>query len=429
MDYRGLCFKELAMQNSIPLLFVHFGDDWIRGSEVCALNLLNNLDSRFVAVLWTNNCAMASAARRAGITVEFDRFDIAVSFDSSRRRFSLLAWANQRRRTIQLVEQYQIQLIHINSGAPCQWVLGAARQCNVPSLTHLHSPYNLHDRITLGLHVAPYIVCVSHAVSHALLNEGYPKQQLSVVHNGVPEPLDADQNVFSVKQHLGIKQNEKVVVSVGSLIHRKGFDRVINAIECLHRQQTRCHLVIIGDGPEKTALKAQATNLGLEHYVHFVGEQPDVAKWLCSDVDVMVSGARSEAFGLVLVEAALARLPVIAPNVGGIGEVVDHLKTGILYVSNLNTPPLLAQHIEHLLSDSVLARRLAYNAYRKAKTQFTVAANQQSMEQLYQKQLEQNPAQAHSRLRALLRPVPSIIGHIKRRWLSNSSSATQGSTL
>jgi glycosyltransferase involved in cell wall biosynthesis len=143
----------------------------------------------------------------------------------------------------------------------------------------------------------------------------------------------------------------------------------------------------------------------------------------------MVSGARSEAFGLVLVEAALARLPVIAPNVGGIGEVVDHLKTGILYVSNLNTPPLLAQHIEHLLSDSVLARRLAYNAYRKAKTQFTVAANQQSMEQLYQKQLEQKPAQAHSRLRALLRPVPSIIGHIKRRWLSNSSSATQGSTL
>ncbi|NMT19214.1 glycosyltransferase, partial [Vibrio parahaemolyticus] len=65
--------------------------------------------------------------------------------------------------------------------------------------------------------------------------------------------------------------------------------------------------------------------------VHFVGEQHNAGAWMCGNADAFISGAYEEAFGLVLGEAALAQLPIVAPKTGGIPELFEHNHSALLY--------------------------------------------------------------------------------------------------
>ena len=89
-------------------------------------------------------------------------------------------------------------------------------------------------------------------------------------------------------------------------------------------------LLIIGSGPEREALMALAVELGVAERVHFLGARPDSAAILRGGVDLLVSGAREEVFGLTLAEAGMLGLPVSAYRVGGIPEVVEEGVTGLL---------------------------------------------------------------------------------------------------
>ncbi len=391
-----------------PVLFVHFGDHWLRGSEMCLLNLLQRLDSRYQAFLWTNNASLAERTRTMGITTQLSDLSIPFSLDSSNRQWSMHTWRSQYHTAKQLIADWQIKLIHINSAAPCQWVIPASINRKIPAITQLHCHYNLHDRITLGIHFSPTIIGVSHAVTKSLIDEGYSQNRINVIHNGVPNPQP---NIrFNLRQQLNIASDARVMVTVGSLIQRKGVDRLIDAVAHLKARRFECQLVVIGDGPERDALQQQTKKLQADSIVHFVGEQSNVAKWLSGGADLFISGARSEAFGLVLVEAALAKLPIIAPNVGGISEVVEHQKSALLYCSEHCAHQSLTAAIERLFNQPRKAERLAHNAYLRAKQRFSLGNNQAQIERLYQQTLEQpQPLTAFEFIKAAFAPLPSLL--------------------
>lgn len=362
------------------ILYVHYGNSWMRGSEICLLNLMRSLDSRqYCPILWTNNPKLHKAAQQHSIHSHLSEF--GVLFGWKDQRASLVQFSRQISQAKKLIQENNISIVHVNSAAPCQWMWYAARQCGVPLLTQLHSRYNLRDRLRLCLHLSPHIVAVSKAVSEQMLSEGYPQNQLSVIYNGLDIPTLESQPTRMVRSTLGLPIDSTVIASVGSLIQRKGMDRIINALATLSPTRSELHLLLIGDGPELPKLRKLVHQLKVTDKVHFVGEQHHVCGWLRGGVDLFVSGAREEAFGLVLAEAAIAGVPVVAPSVGGIPEVLQHNESALLYASNQQEQ--MVNHIQTLLNNRSFADTLSRNARKRVCNLFSLKANTDNLSHLY----------------------------------------------
>ncbi|ULN62871.1 glycosyltransferase [Vibrio gigantis] len=360
------------------ILYVHYGDNWIRGSEACLINLIETLDrSRYTPIIWSNCGPLVEHFSAARDTSYYTPFNLLLGWRIP--QFSVVSWFKQLTKAIRLIKQHNIDLIHVNSAAPCQWMCLAAKLCRVPLVTQLHSDYQLRDRFTLGLHLSPRIIGVSYDVCNGLLDDGYPANQLSVIHNGVTQYKRKPKNI---REELGIPPSSFVFITVGSLIIRKGVDLIIQALKQTN-QNHDCHLVVIGDGEERENLKTLISNLGMQQRVHLVGEQHNVADWLSGGADAFVSGARYEAFGLVLAEAGLAKLPVIAPFVGGIPEFVEHNETGLLFTAE-NPINDIAFYMAQLIEHPELQKELGSRFYQYCSTHLTVSTNTQRFQRLYE---------------------------------------------
>ena len=156
--------------------------------------------------------------------------------------------------------------------------------------------------------------------------------------------------------------------STGRLRWEKGFDVLLPAFAELRRAQPNAHLVIAGDGSDKSSLEAQATQLGLGQSVHFLGFRKDVPAIL-SVLDGYVLASRSEGLGTAILEALAAGLPVVATNVGGIPDSVHHERTGLL-VPNEN-PKELAAAMHRLMEDDSLRNQLGIDARKLVLEVFT----------------------------------------------------------
>ncbi|MEF1174926.1 MULTISPECIES: glycosyltransferase [Vibrio] len=311
------------------ILFVHYGDNWIRGSERCLLDLVKYLDDRqYHPFIWTNNQTLSRQLDIMNIDNEVNQFPLLLGWKAP--RFDAANWLNLIEYGCKIIERESIDLVHVNSAAPCQWMIAAAKIKHIPLVTQLHCSYIARDRLTLGINASPHIIAVSKHAAQSLLDDGYPKSNLSVVHNGIDTQSLIDQPKVDVRKQLNIPEDDFVFATVGSLIHRKGVDRIMTALRHLTLEHPNAHLVVIGDGPLRSNLESQAELLRLAHCIHFVGEKSNVVGWL-KDCDAFISGARNEAFGLVIAEASLANIPVIAPYEGGIPEFVRHGETGLLY--------------------------------------------------------------------------------------------------
>jgi glycosyltransferase involved in cell wall biosynthesis len=142
--------------------------------------------------------------------------------------------------------------------------------------------------------------------------------QRGVVHL-VPNGIDgAASPVVGLRRELGIDSEIVLLVAAGGLEKRKGFDLLIRALQ---RLEPRVHVAIAGDGPERDALRALAISLGVASRVHLLGKRGDMPA-LLADADVFVLSSRSEGMAVAMLEAMVARRPVVATDVGGVREAL-----------------------------------------------------------------------------------------------------------
>jgi len=132
-----------------------------------------------------------------------------------------------------------------------------------------------------------------------------------------------------------------VLGAVGRCAPEKGFDVLLHAMQEL----PDCSLVVLGDGPTRPELHRLAQKLGVSERVRFVGwvDPPWTASWT---FDALVAPSRVEGFGLVAVEAMLARIPVIATTAGGFAEIIEDGSTGVLVAPD--DPSALASAIRRI---------------------------------------------------------------------------------
>lgn len=416
-------------QTPTPILFVHYGDEWLRGSERCLLDLISHLDrTRFTPVVWCNSRTFADAVDALQITVHQSSFPLLLGWQAP--RFSIRAWCNLIKETGQLIQQHDIGLIHANSAAPCQWLNHAARRYQVPLVTHLHARYPARDRLTLGLHHLPVAVGVSQPVIQQLLDDGVPSKTVTVIPNGLDtEALDNTSNQ-DLRQTLQLDDSAFVLITTGSLIHRKGVDLLIDAMSQLRCVEQDIHLIVIGDGDSATSLHTQARTLNLQDRVHFLGEQSNVTGWLRGGADLYVTGAREEVFGLALAEASLCELAVIAPDVGGISSVIQHQGSGILVKPE--SAAALAEAIQTLYQNPLQRQQMGQAGRQRVLEHFTIQQNVRRFEQLYQQQLAHPDAMpwrigtaARTLTNTLFKSVTNKLCSLKSRLFGTRTDATQ----
>lgn len=374
------------IKRSIPttILFTHYGDNYIRGSERCLLDLMKHLDkNQYKAVLWCNKPLMAEAARDLGIEVHCSDFPILFGWNAP--RFNFRAFLGLIREAQKLIQQYDVKLLHSNSAAPCQWLYFVAKKTNIPLVCHLHARYQFRDRLTLGLYQANITVGVSQYVIDPFIKDHKAAEQMSVIANGIDTKRLLDKKVLNLRQSLNIRLGDFVIASVGALTYRKGVDLLINALVKLNESDIPVHLLVIGSGPESENLQYQIKQLGLQQQVSFLGESDNVIGILRGTADLFVSATREEAFGLVFAEASLAGLAIVAPKIGGITDVVINNQTGLLVAhENVNA---LSTAIHKLYFSPTLSHVMGRAGKKHILENFTSEKNCLQFEQLYKKSL------------------------------------------
>lgn len=191
------------------------------------------------------------------------------------------------------------------------------RLFRAPVLVHVHTYLSSRERAIVrvaALWSASHAVAPSRAVAATI--GGVP---VSIVHPGVEISPDAR------GEHLGRR-----VFTIGCaarLAHVKGVDILIRAVAApaLHGVM----LDVAGSGPDATSLRLLADELGVAERVRFLGWQPDIRSMMRT-WSVFVQPSREEAFGIAAAEAMAEGLPVVATRIGGLPELVEHGRSGLL---------------------------------------------------------------------------------------------------
>ena len=205
---------------------------------------------------------------------------------------------------------------------------------------------------------------------------GLPARPI-VIHPSVSRPSDAEviPRAAALRERLQLSKR-LVLLSLGRLIRRKGFDLVMRAVAELSVEFPSLSYVIAGEGPERGALEELARTLGIADRIRMVGQVDDPTKWALyqlSDVFVMpnrlLDGTDWEGFGIVFVEAALSKRPSIAGRNGGTADAVADEESGLLVDSERQDE--LTSAIRRLLRDEALRRRLGETGERIARERFS----------------------------------------------------------
>ena len=192
------------------------------------------------------------------------------------------------------------------------------------------------------------------------------RAQYRAVPSGVPtaELRAAAPTRGVARARLRLPDDAFVVVGLGRFVPVKGFDVLITALPTLAAAVPSTCVLLVGDGPERVALEAQAGRLGVRDRLRFTGVTPDIAVCLAA-ADVLAAPSRNEGMGRALVEGMALGLPVVGSEVGGIPAVIADGETGWL------VPPgdaaALAEALVELGRDAALCAKLGAAAAARAE--------------------------------------------------------------
>ena len=232
----------------------------------------------------------------------------------------------------------------------------------------LHNPDSfLIDGIEWWMtYEAKRVIVCSNSVKWELESHfNLPHDKVTVIPNGVEiSNFNLNINREEVKRRYGIKPNERIVLFIGRLVPQKGVDTLIKAVPLIIQRHRDARILIAGDGWSRTYLEELVKSMGLRDHVRFLGF---ISDWELADLmvaaDVLVVPSVYEPFGIVALEGMAAGTPVVATNIGGLSEIIEHDKTGVLvYPRN---PESIAWGVNRVLSDRKYADWLVRNARKK----------------------------------------------------------------
>jgi teichuronic acid biosynthesis glycosyltransferase TuaC len=280
-----------------------------------------------------------------------------------------------------------IDLIHAHAALPCGHAAALlSRELHVPFVVTVHGLDVFFTRQVQGYAgrwservaqevygSAARVVCISTRVADELVNHSHDRANVELVHNGV------DPARFSPGEN---EEERPVILSVGNLIPSKGHALLLRAFAGLLERYPDASCEIIGDGPERSHLRALAAELNISEKVRFLGRQSrtQVAEAMrrCT---IFALPSSYEGLGCVYLEAMSAGKPAIACRGQGIEDIIRHGVNGwLIEPDNLND---LVVTLSVLLQDRALRNRIGAAARTTILNEHTLAHQAARLAQLY----------------------------------------------
>jgi glycosyltransferase involved in cell wall biosynthesis/peptidoglycan/xylan/chitin deacetylase (PgdA/CDA1 family) len=293
-------------------------------------------------------------------------------------------WCLIRKNNIQVVASYHEKSDIIN------FILKCLPGISIKTVSSKRDMgFKLHGQLkTIMQFITPKlknITCPSQSIADQMVSEfSTIKRHTHVIKNGVNLDrylVSTEEQKKELKQALGINEKTKVMISIGWLKPIKGHKYLLDAFSQFTSMCTEdWTLILLGEGELELALKQQAESLGIAGKVIFVGVQKNVSEWLGAS-DLAVSATLSEGLSNALIEAAAVGLPIVATNVGGNPEVVEHGETGLLVAAK--DSQALASAILAITSNSALNTLMGTQARKKAEVDFSIINMSMQLELFY----------------------------------------------
>lgn len=234
----------------------------------------------------------------------------------------------------------------------------------------------LSRRLKYGSADIDRYVCISARIAAVLREAGIDPARLAVVRSAadpaVGTGLDRPAERARLLAAWGAAPDTVLILNVAALTPEKDHAMLVRALGRLHRDGRRFLCAVAGDGPGLSALQDQARALGLDQdRLRLLGRRDDVAA-LMAGADVFVLTSRQEGLGTSLLDAARAGCALVATDTGGIPEIVQDGRTGLL--APVGDDAALASALGNLVDDAGLRARLAEAAGGLVEAEFSAAA-------------------------------------------------------
>jgi len=292
---------------------------------------------------------------------------------------------------VKKLRQKHYDLIH------CHWVIPqgftgilASMPLKVPQITTIHGSdihslnstfFNQFKAFTLKHSKA---VTVNSSSTRQACTDVYKNHpQLHKIPMGISLPVLDQGKIKNIRQKFTQNEVSPLIIFAGRLIAEKGVGDLINAINLLSDHLPDIKLLILGSGKKQEYYQGLSKRHALVEKISFVGWlDPEVLPLYLAAADIFVAPSWKEAQGLSIIEAMAAKTAVIATSVGGIPDIVQHEKTGLLIAEK--SPQQIMAAILRLTKDTTLRKKLIRQGYELVNNHYSRKQTAQKFSQLFQ---------------------------------------------
>jgi lipopolysaccharide heptosyltransferase II len=288
-------------------------------------------------------------------------------------------------RLAEIIRKEEIDIVHARSRVPAWIAYFATRKTHTVFITTCHGYYKRHAASRV-MGWAKRVIVLSNIIARHMIDDfGVPYERISLI------PRSVDLERFKYISPDKKRREEFNVGIIGRLTAIKGHLHFIKAMAKVTGVIPRIKIWIVGDAPVsrqayKEQLQMLVRRLGLWQVTQFLGTQRDIPAVL-SHLDLLVLATTThEAFGRVIVEAQASGVPVVATRVGGVVDIIEDGKTGLLV--GPADPDSMAEAVIKVFQDVELSRFLAQNAYNKVKEKYNIELMVKNTLDVYKDALE-----------------------------------------
>lgn len=265
-------------------------------------------------------------------------------------------------------------LAHTIGGIP-------ARLCGVPIVVTRRVDFPIRSLFKYN-HLADKIISISEAIKRVLLRGGVREEKIVVIPSGIDiKRFDSIRNTNYLYREFQLLGVYPIIGTIAHLTDHKGHIYLLKAIPIILKQFPDSSFLFVGDGELKKPLKKKAEELRIDKRVIFTGFREDIPEIL-SILDLFVLPSHLEGLCTSLMDALYMKVPVVATTAGGIPEVIEHKKCGLLVPPK--NPSLLAEAVIQLLKDRGKRERFVDEGKKKVLEQFTTAKMVERTQNVYQ---------------------------------------------